>query len=81
MQKKENQNIPDVNREEWNVEQLYEEGTNEMSDEMLRRTLRGNEEDGNPDERDIVGNVDSNETPQGREEAKNDKRSKANING
>lgn len=81
MRKKESQNMPDVNREEWNVEQLHEGGVNELSDEMLRRTLRGDEEKGNPDDRDIVGSADSNETPQGREEAKNDTRSKANTNG
>jgi hypothetical protein len=81
MRKKESQNMPDVNREEWNVEQLHEEGVNELSDEMLRKTLRADEEKGDPDDRDIVGSVDSNETPQGREEAKNDTRSKANTNG
>jgi hypothetical protein len=81
MQKKESPNIPDVNRDEWNVEELHEQGLYDMSDETLRRTLRGNEEVGNPDDRDIVGNVDPNETPQGRREAKNDVKGKANKNG
>jgi hypothetical protein len=81
MQKKESSNMPEVNRDEWNVEKLQEEGSNEQSDEMLRKTLRGDEEKGNPDDRDIVGSANRNETPQGREEAKNDTRSKANNNG
>ena len=73
--------MPDAVRGEWSVRELAEESTNELPDETLRKTLRGNEKKGNPDDRDIVGNVDSNETPQGREEAKNDTRSKANDNG
>ena len=82
MQKKENQNIPNVKREEWEVGKLHRESSNELPDETLRKTLRGDEEKGgDPDDRDVVGNVDSNETPQGREEAKNDTRSKANRNG
>lgn len=72
---------PDASRGEWEVKNLTEQSVNELPDETLRRTLRGNENKGDPDERDIVGNVDSNETPQGREEAKNDTRSKANKNG
>jgi len=81
MQKKENDSMGDVNREEWDLKQLHKESSNELPDETLRRTLRGNEEAGDADERDIVGNVDSTETPQGREEAKNDSWSKANKNG
>ena len=60
---------------------MHEESSNELPDDTLRKTLRGNEDHGDADERDIVGNVDSSETPQGREEAKNDTRSKANTNG
>ncbi len=81
MPKKESPNMPEVNRDEWNIEQLDQESTNEQSDEILRKTLRGNEEKGNPDDRDIIGSADRNETPQGREETKNDIRSKANTNG
>ena len=81
MRKKESSNVPDVNRDEWNVKELSEQSTNEMADETLRRTLRGDAEKGNPNDRDIVGAVNSNETQQGREEAKNDTRSKANRNG
>jgi hypothetical protein len=81
MQKKENHNIPEVNGEEWSVRELHQQSSNELPDETLRKTARGDEEQGNPDNRDVVGNVNSNETPQGREEAKNDTRSKANRNG
>lgn len=81
MQKKENNNIPDVNREDWKVDELHQESSNEMPDETLRKTLRGDEESGDPNDRDAVGNIDSNETPQGREEAKNDTKDKANTNG
>lgn len=81
MRKKESPNIPEVNRDEWNVQDLHEQGTYDMSDEMLRRTLRGNEDEGDPDERDVAGVVDTNETWQGREEAKNDVKGKANKNG
>lgn len=81
MQKKENQNMPDVNVNGLNVKEIHQEGVNELPDDMLRRTMRGNEAKGNPDNRDIVGGVDSSETPQGREESKNDTGSKANKNG
>ncbi len=64
--------IPDVNREGWSVEQVTDEATNKSSDETLRQVLRGDETKGDPDDRDIVGGVNSNETPHGREEAKKD---------
>jgi hypothetical protein len=81
MQRKYKDDMPGVKREEWDIEKLSEESMNELPDETLRKSLRGDEEKGNPDNRDMVGNVSSNETPQGREEAKNDTRSKANRNG
>jgi hypothetical protein len=64
--------IPDVNREGWSVERVTDEATNKSSDETLRQVLRGDETKGDPDDRDIVGGVNSNETPHGREEAKKD---------
>ncbi len=81
MEKQNKEKMPDVSREDWNVEQLTAEASNELPDDMLRRVLREDEGKGSPDERDYVGKADSNETPQGREEAKNDAGSKANING
>jgi len=70
--KPDNDEIPDVNREGWSVEQVTDEATNKSSDETLRQILRGDETKGNPDDRDIIGGVNSKDTPQGREEAKKD---------
>ena len=69
------------NREGWDVQKLADEASQKDIDEIQRETLRGDETKGDADERDIAGNVDTNETPQGREEAKNDKADKANANG
>ena len=62
--------IPNIKREGWDIQKLAEEATNEQPDDILRKILRGNEKQGNGDELDIVGSVDSSETPQGREENK-----------
>ena len=62
--------IPNVERDDWNVKELAEESANKPTDETLREVLRGAETKGDAEERDIVGRVDSNETQQGREEAK-----------
>ena len=64
--------IPDVNREGWNIEQITDEATNKSSDETLRQVLRGDETKGDADDRDIIGGVNSKDTPHGREEAKKD---------
>lgn len=72
MQKENNEKIPNVEKQGWSVEKLNEESVNEGSDDLLRKTLRGNEGEGNPEDRDVVGQPDSDETPQGREESKNE---------
>jgi hypothetical protein len=69
------------NREGWEVQQLSDEASQKDEDEIQRQTLRGDESKGNPDNRDNAGSIDSDETPQGREEAKNDTAEKANANG
>ena len=69
------------NREGWNVQELADEASQKNVDEIQRETLRGDETEGDANERDIAGNADRNETPQGREEAKNDIAGKANANG
>ena len=69
------------NREGWSVQELADEASQKNVDEIQRETLRGDETEGDPDERDIAGNVDRSETWQGREEAKNDTGDKANANG
>lgn len=70
--KNDQEKVPDVNREGWNVEEVSEESVNKPSDEITREVLRGDETEGDADERDIAGSVDSDETPHGREEAKKD---------
>ncbi len=67
---KENEEIQDVKREQWNAQDLANEATNMSSDEITREMLRGDETQGNPDERDIVGGVASKDTPHGRKETK-----------
>jgi len=64
--------VPNATREGWSVEQITDEATNKSSDETLRQVLRGDETKGDADDRDIVGGVNFNETPHGREEAKKD---------
>ena len=68
-------------REGWQVDELAEQASQQEVNEIQRQTLRGDETKGDPNERDIVGAVDPNETAQGREEAKNDRQGKANVNG
>lgn len=68
--KQDQEKVPNVSREDWDVKQLAEESTNKPSDEMTREILRGDETKGDADTRDIIGAVDSKDTPQGREETK-----------
>jgi len=63
------------------LKNINEEASQADADETIRRGLRGDETKGDPDERDVAGGVRSTDTPQGREEAKNDRGSKANRNG
>ena len=50
-------------------------------DEIQREMLRGGSSGSKADDKDVAGSVDSGETPQGREEAKNDVGGKSNKNG
>ncbi|MBS1792626.1 MAG: hypothetical protein JSS81_02160 [Acidobacteria bacterium] len=68
-------------KEGWNIDELGAAASQKDRDEIKRQVLRGDESKGDPDDRDNAGKVASNETPQGREEAKNDLRGKANTNG
>jgi hypothetical protein len=74
-------NRNDQNAGKWGVEELSDEASQKDFDEFQRQIKRGDETEGDPDKRDEAGSVDSNETPQGREEAKNDVEGKANVNG
>lgn len=79
MQNKDNEQVPNANRDEWNAEELSEQSVNEQPDETLRKVLRGDEDKGNANDRDVTGTSTGNETPQGREETK--KRAGAEKNG
>ena len=54
MKKQNEENIPDVERQEWEAAKIIKEGANEESDEVVRKLLRGNESDGNGDDRDVI---------------------------
>ena len=68
-------------RDGWTVKELSDEGSQIDEDEIQRQLRRANETVGDADERDVAGSSASKDTPQGREEAKNDIRGKANSNG
>lgn len=69
------------NTGEWSPDKLGDEASLKDEDDIRREFLRGDESKGDPDERDNAGSAGSDETPQGREEAKNDKKGVANVNG
>jgi hypothetical protein len=70
MPENDDQQFANAEREEWSAEKVSEESTNLLPDEIQRQMLRGDETDGNADDRDVVGGAGSNETPQGREQTK-----------
>jgi hypothetical protein len=63
------------------IEEITDEGIHRDPNGVLRRTLRGDESKGDPDERDIAGATAFEDTAHGREETKNDKAEAANQNG
>ena len=54
-------------REGWSAEDLGEQSSYEGTTEMSRRLRRGNENAGDPNERDVAGSVPNEDTPHGRE--------------
>ncbi len=70
MQENDNKQFSESERDGWDAEKLSEEAVNQMPDDMMRQILRGGETGENADDLDIAGSADKNETPQGREEAK-----------
>lgn len=68
-------------REGWDTKTLSEEASQIDEDEIQRNLRRGDETKGDADKRDNAGRSPSEDTPQGREETKNDLKGKANING
>jgi hypothetical protein len=75
------QNESGAMRDRETIDKLNDEASQADADDMIRRPLRGDETKGDPDERDVAGGVRSADTPQGREESKNDRGDKANRNG
>ncbi len=63
------------------IKDITDEASHRDSDGVLRQTLRGDETEGDPDSRDVAGATDFKDTPQGREETKQDKAGAANQNG
>ncbi len=59
-------------REDWSGEEISEESTNLSPDEIMRQMLRGDETEGDADDRDVVGSANSNKTPERRERSKNE---------
>lgn len=77
MQKENKENkeeIPNVERGDWDAEKLAEEATNKESDEIVRQMLRGDATKGDADERDNAGSPDSKNTDYGREQTKKTKK-------
>jgi hypothetical protein len=66
---------------DWSPDKLGDEASLKDKDEIQREILRGGENKGDADERDVAGSVSSDDTPHGREETKNDKKGVANVNG
>jgi hypothetical protein len=69
------------NTGDWSSDKLGDEASLKDKDEIQREIRRGGENEGDADERDAAGSASSDDTPQGREEAKNDKKGVANVNG
>lgn len=79
--KNSNQVAKGKEQEGWNSKKLTEEASQKDGDEIQREMSQDNSADGKSNDSETVGSIDKNETPQGREEAKNDKEGKANVNG
>lgn len=63
------------------IRDITDEASHRDSDGVLRQTLRGDETKGDPDDRDVAGGPEFENTPHGREESKQDKAGAANQNG
>lgn len=54
MVEKNNRKMKNIEREGWNADELAEEATNEDSEDIMRKMLRGDESEGDADERDVA---------------------------
>jgi hypothetical protein len=68
MKKQNQEKVPDVERDDWEAKKIVKESSNEESDEVVRKILRGDESEGDPDERDIAPSPGFKNTPRGRKE-------------
>lgn len=68
MKKQNEDKNPKVQRQDWDSDELAKEATNKEDDEIVRQMLRGDETEGDPDERDVVPSPDFINTPHGRAE-------------
>jgi hypothetical protein len=67
------EDVPNIEREGWETKEVAEESVNESPDDVVRKVLsNGDDDKGDADDKDIVGSNDFEDTPQGREENKND---------
>lgn len=72
MIKTDKEETPNIKKQGWKAEEIAEEATNKESDETVRQILRGDETKGDPDERDIAGSPDVEDTPHGSQERKHE---------
>lgn len=68
-------------RDGWTAEELSKQASQQDEDEIQRQLKRGGERQDDANDRDDAGTSASKDTPQGREEAKNNMEGKANDNG
>lgn len=68
-------------QDKWKSDELGDEASLKNEDEIKREILRGNVSEGDADERDNAGAPDTEDTPHGREETKNDTDEEENSNG
>lgn len=61
------------------IEEVGEQSSGKEADEIQREILRNGRNDQTADNKDIAGSVDSDETPQGRNEAKNESENQEKI--
>ena len=67
---------PDLSREE-----IAEQASRPDYDQINRQTRRGDETEGDPDDRDVAGAIDHEDTPQGWEERKHQIQQEAEGDG
>ncbi len=65
----------EVKKEGWSADELGEQSTYEGTTEISRRLRRGDESVGDPDERDVAGDIPQKDMPHGREVRRRPRRS------